>query len=116
MSGFGGPGGGAGAEGFGGHGGMSGNGVITGAEAKKWKQDAQYAFSKPKQVSLLTDWLGFRQIDLAGAEWIMNSTDQSNQCEVARLLARQCTEDRAKVKAQFRNHMHSDNWTTVFGK
>ncbi|CAF4412752.1 unnamed protein product, partial [Adineta steineri] len=80
MGGFGGPGGGAGAEGFGGHGGMGGNGVIT-------------------------DWLGFRQIDLAGAEWIMNSTDQSNQCEVARLLARQCTEDRAKVKAQFRNHM-----------
>lgn len=110
AGGFGGPGGAPGAGGFG------GSGVITGTEAHKWKQDAQYAFNKPKQVGLLKEWLGFRQIDLSGAEWIIGSTDPSNQCEVARILVEQCTEDRAKIKAQFRTHMHMDNWTAVFGR
>ncbi len=113
AGGFGGP---SGAGGAGGFGGPSGAGVITGKEAHKWKQDAQYGSNKHKQVALLKEWLGFRQIDLSGAEWIIGSTDQSNQCEVARLLAQQCTEDTAKVKAQFRTHMQSDNWTAVFGK
>ncbi|CAF0759146.1 unnamed protein product [Didymodactylos carnosus] len=97
-------------------GGSSNFGTITGSEAHKWKQEAQYAFNKAKQISLLTEWLGNRQIELSGAEWIIGSTDQSNQVEVANILVRHCTEDRAKMKAGFSTHMQRDNWISVFGK
>ena len=122
SGGFGGPGssGGFGAPGssggFGGSGATDGTGVISAFEARKWKDDVQFAFNPNKQVELLREWLGFRQIDLSGAEMIISSTMQSNQCEITRLLAQQCTDDRAKIKAQFRTHMQMDNWTAVFAR
>ena len=65
---------------------------------------------------MVREWLGFRQIDLSGADVIIHHTVQQNECEVARILLQQCTEDKAKIKAQFRTHMQMDNWTAVFGK